>query len=93
LDGQIRVDKKWIEKGTYRYLMFVGIAIEELMHNSGLRDEQIDAVLRTGGTSEVPVFIDLLADRFGMEKIVELNPFTSIVAGLAIKGANIHLFF
>ena len=71
--------------------MFVGIAIEELMHNSGLRDEWIDAVLRTGGTSEVPVFIDLLTDRFGMEKIVELNPFTSIVADLAIKGVDIHL--
>lgn len=64
----------------------VNQAVDELMRKSGLRTEQIQAVLRTGGSSEIPIFIDLLAQRFGAERIQELNPFTSIVGGLALKG-------
>jgi hypothetical chaperone protein len=48
--------------------------------------EQIQAVLRTGGSSEIPAFIDLLARRFGEDRIREINPFTTIVGGLALKG-------
>lgn len=61
-------------------------AIDELLLKSGLKSDQIHAVLRTGGSSEIPAFIELLADRFGANRIKEINPFTTIVGGLALKG-------
>lgn len=61
-------------------------AIDELLLKSGLKSDQIHAVLRTGGSSEIPAFIELLADRFGAARIKEINPFTTIVGGLALKG-------
>ncbi len=59
--------------------------IEALMNRSGLSDDQIHAVLRTGGSSEIPVVIEQLTNRFGYDRIKEINPFTTIVGGLALK--------
>ena len=67
----------------------VNHAVDELLNRSGLQDDQIQAVLRTGGSAEIPIFIHLLGERFGHNNIEELNPFTSIVGGLALKGYEI----
>jgi hypothetical chaperone protein len=64
----------------------VGRAVDELLKKSGLQNNQIQAVLRTGGSSEIPIFINLLADRFGLEKIKNIDPLTTVVGGLAVKG-------
>ncbi len=61
-------------------------AVDELLRKCGLHDGQIDAVLRTGGSSEIPIFINLLADRFGLERIKNIDPLTTVVGGLAVKG-------
>jgi len=65
-------------------------ALDELMLKSGLKPEQISAVLRTGGSSAIPAFIDLLGQRFGRERLKELNLFTTIVGGLAVKGHELN---
>jgi hypothetical protein len=41
-------------------------------------------VLRTGGTSAVPVFTELLSNRFGHSRLRSLELLTSVVGGLAI---------
>jgi hypothetical protein len=41
-------------------------------------------VLRTGGSSLIPVFGRLLADQFGEEKLRQIHPLTSIVGGMAV---------
>ena len=46
---------------------------------------QIDAVVKTGGSSNIPLFTEMLTRIFGVEKVKESNAFTSVVAGLAIK--------
>jgi molecular chaperone DnaK (HSP70) len=56
------------------------------MAKSGLKDDRIQAVLRTGGSAEIPIFIERLSARFGPDRIKEINPFTTIVGGLALKG-------
>jgi hypothetical chaperone protein len=61
-------------------------AVDELLKKSGLHSGQIEAVLRTGGSSEIPVFINLLAERFGLEKIKNIDPLTTVVGGLAVRG-------
>jgi molecular chaperone DnaK (HSP70) len=57
---------------------------------SSLKPEQISAVLRTGGSSAIPAFIHLLGERFGRERLKELNLFTTIVGGLAEKGHELN---
>jgi hypothetical chaperone protein len=65
-------------------------AIDELMLKSSLKPDQISAVLRTGGSSAIPAFIDLLGNRFGRQRLKELNLFTTIVGGLAVKGHELN---
>jgi hypothetical chaperone protein len=64
-------------------------AVDKVLTQSGLQAGQIHAVLRTGGSAEIPSFIQLLADRFGEDRLRALNPFETIVGGLAIKAAEI----
>jgi hypothetical chaperone protein len=68
----------------------VGQALDDLMKKSGLAEDQISAELRTGGSSAIPAFIDLLVSRFGQERIKEMNLFTTIVGGLAIKAHELE---
>jgi len=52
---------------------------------SGLSPEQIDAVVKTGGSSNIPIFSEMLGRIFGQEKLKESNAFSSVTSGLAIQ--------
>ncbi len=55
---------------------------------SGLKPEQIDAVVKTGGSSNIPIFTSMLAHIFGVEKIKQSDAFNSVTAGLAIRASE-----
>jgi hypothetical chaperone protein len=59
-------------------------AIIETVERSGLAPEQIDAVVRTGGSSSIPFGLVMLGEMFGPDKIVEEDLFTGVTAGLAL---------
>src|SRR5688572_19961833 len=67
------------------YLIDVEKVLLDTVAKSGLEVEQIDAVVKTGGSSSIPLFTGMLARIFGKEKVKESNSFSSVVAGLAIK--------
>ena len=52
---------------------------------SNLKIEAIDAVVKTGGSSSIPLFTEMLVRLFGAEKVKTSNAFSSVVAGLAIR--------
>jgi len=52
---------------------------------SGLEPGQIDAIVKTGGSSSIPVFSEMLANIFGQEKVKDSDVFNSVTGGLAIK--------
>ena len=58
--------------------------IRQVLRAAGVRPSQINVVLRTGGSSLVPAFVNLLADIFGEEKLREMDPLTSVVGGMAV---------
>ncbi len=58
--------------------------IDETMAASGLKPEQIDAVIRTGGSSQVQAFDEMLQRKFGPEKVQRVDTFSSVTAGLGI---------
>ena len=51
-------------------------------------ENQIDAVVRTGGSAQIPLFVDMLGRIFGPEKVVLSDVFGSVTAGLAIRAGE-----
>jgi hypothetical chaperone protein len=63
--------------------------VRDTLALSGLGASQVDAVILTGGTSQTPLFVDMLTGIFGAPKIVQRDAFTSVAAGLAVRGAQL----
>lgn len=64
--------------------------LDEVVGQSGLAAEQIDAVIRTGGSAQIPVFVEMLARKFGEEKVQSIDTFSSVTAGLGIWAQQIE---
>jgi len=60
------------------------VLLDTLAH-SGLEPEQVDAVVKTGGSSNIPLFSRMLAEIFGPERVKSANTFSSVTAGLGIR--------
>jgi hypothetical chaperone protein len=78
-----------LETDIYHYLVDVEKVLLDTIARSGLEPGQIDAVVKTGGSSSIPLFTEMLARIFGREKVKASNAFTSVVAGLAIKAGKL----
>jgi hypothetical chaperone protein len=60
----------------------------ETLTASGLEPGQIDAVVKTGGSSNIPMFSEMLGRIFGTDKVKASDVFNSVTGGLAIKAAQ-----
>ncbi len=83
------VSRPQFERLIAPYIEQVDQALDEVLVQSGLKTDKIQAVLRTGGTSEIPAFVRLLTRKFGYDRMRQLSPFETIVGGLAIKANEI----
>jgi hypothetical chaperone protein len=70
----------------------VAACVDRAVEQAGLRHDDIDVVLRTGGSSRVPRFIRMLSERFGAERLREMDVFTGVASGLGIAAADDTLF-
>ncbi len=77
-----------LENDLAPFLQQVQDVIEQTLAASGLSAGEVDAVVKTGGSSKIPLFNGLLAGIFGAEKVKESDAFGSVAAGLAIRAAN-----
>jgi hypothetical chaperone protein len=57
----------------------------DTVERSGLEIDEIDAVVRTGGSAQIPCFIDMMGRIFGPEKVVLSSVFSGVTSGLAIQ--------
>lgn len=57
---------------------------------SGLTAQDINAVVRTGGSAQIPAFYDLLCRYFGAEKVQSVDTFSSVTSGLGIYAHQIE---
>ena len=73
------------ETDIQHYLIDVEKVLLDTVAASRLEPGSIDAVVKTGGSSNIPLFTEMLTRIFGAEKVKESNAFSSVVAGLAIK--------
>lgn len=76
------------EVDILEYVAKVEKVLLETLAAAGLEPGAVDAIVKTGGSSNIPLFSALLARVFGAEKVKESNAFSSVVAGLAIKAKN-----
>ncbi|MFP6615931.1 MAG: Hsp70 family protein, partial [Candidatus Hydrogenedentota bacterium] len=59
-------------------------SLKEAEMLAGIKPNQIDRILTTGGTSLIPAVREMLAKRYGTDKLHKRDTFTSVAAGLAI---------
>ena len=62
--------------------------IDEALATAGVAPDQVDAVVYTGGSSLIPSFQRLLAERFGADKLRVQDAFGSVVSGLTLDAAE-----
>lgn len=72
------------EEVIRREILAIEQHLDETIAASGLQPGEIDAVIRTGGSSEIPVFQQMLAQKLGREKLKQIDIFSSVTAGLGI---------
>ena len=65
----------------------VEACLRETIASSGLEPGDIDAVVRTGGSAQIPCFVEMLGRVFGSDKVVLSNAFSSVTSGLALRAA------
>ncbi len=73
------------EKITNAQIQAILKCMDEVIHQAGLRPQDIDSICCTGGTSKVPAIFDGLLQRFGSDRIQTFKSFHSIIQGLAEK--------
>lgn len=87
-DGPIDIREK-INRVEFESIIFerveeVRSVVLRTLKSAKLEPPEIDVVVRTGGSSLIPVFENMLVDIFGKDKIQQFETFTSIAAGLAL---------
>lgn len=76
------------EKDIAEYSKQIEQVLLDTVEASGLEPSQIDAVVKTGGSSSIPLFTELLSRVFRPDKIKVSDAFSSVTAGLAIRSAG-----
>ncbi|MGB3714424.1 MAG: Hsp70 family protein [Candidatus Promineifilaceae bacterium] len=67
----------------------IGQHLDETVQASGLSADDFDAVIRTGGSSNIPAFRYMLMDKYGREKVQATDIFNSVASGLGIIAKGI----
>ena len=87
IDVEVALSRAEFETLIQEPLKRIAQVVDETVRRAGIGFDDIDIVLRTGGSSLIPAVKQLLDDRFP-GRVVEHDPFTSVAAGLAI--ASFH---
>lgn len=65
-------------------LAHIRASIEDILQAASLQSDQIDVVLRTGGSSLIPAVRQMLADIFSADRVQDIDPLTSVTGGFAV---------
>jgi hypothetical chaperone protein len=63
--------------------------VGSVMRKGNLIPQEVDLVLCTGGSSQIPVILNGLVQRFGAQKIRQHDPFLAVTRGLAVAASTI----
>ena len=91
LDVSLPFSRPQFEAMLAPMLAQLSAVTDEVLELAGLKNTDIDVVIRTGGSSLIAAVRGQLEDRFP-GKVTEHDPFTSVAAGLAIASYHNHQF-
>ena len=62
--------------------------MDRVIAAAGLAPREIGVVIRTGGSSSIPLFVEMLERKVGRGKLIEHDLFASVAGGLALAGES-----
>ena len=87
----VEIFRAEFESSIYAELARVSGAIDECLSNAQVVPEDIDLIIMTGGSTEIPVVNQLIANRFPQAAISELDKFGSVGLGLGYHAQSVYL--
>ena len=90
LDIRAHVARADFENWIAEELAAIENSVDGLLSASGVAASEVDRVFLTGGTSFVPAVRRIFESRFGVDRVVTGNEFTSVARGLALRAAEKH---
>ncbi len=81
------ISKAEFESINLENLNHISKCLDDVIASSGVTIDKIDSVFLTGGTSRIPIINKIFTDRFGKDKIMMQNNFTSVVHGLGYSAS------
>jgi len=95
LDGpgfQVRefVTRTEFERIIQTDIVAIEAELQRALAASGLAAADVDAVIRTGGSAQIPAFYEMLGRHFGPEKVKSVDTFSSVTAGLGVYAYRIE---
>jgi hypothetical chaperone protein len=81
---QETISRRRFERLIAREVDEIEASIHRVVADAGCAVGDIDVVLRTGGSSLIPVFARLLTDIFGEDRQCAIDPLVSVVGGFAV---------
>lgn len=85
IDVEHPITRKEFQEILLTYSGEVEESIDETLKDANLTAQQIQHVIRVGGSSKIPFFHDMLAGKFGLEKLRMQDEFKNVAAGLAVE--------
>lgn len=83
------IHREDFEDWIHPYLDKVDVATRAALAEADIKPEQVHTVLRTGGSSMIPQFINRLEQLFSTAEIRERPAFTSVAYGLGIHALEV----
>ncbi|MCP4376041.1 MAG: Hsp70 family protein, partial [bacterium] len=84
IDIQHRVTRREFEMILRHFSDRIAAALDDTLTDAGLRESDIQHVVRVGGSSKIPFFHAMLAKKFGAGKLRMKDEFKNVAAGLAV---------
>jgi hypothetical chaperone protein len=76
--------ESWIEPELHEF----SACVDRLLAQVGMSPSEVDRVFLTGGSSFVPAVRRLFEERFGKERLVSGDEFTSVATGLCLSAVH-----
>jgi len=78
-----------LESAIYHEITASQDCIFEALKSASLQPADIDSVILTGGSSQIPVFINQIKSIFDPSKIIVSDHFTAVAAGLSLRAEQL----
>lgn len=82
-----RITRNAFSKSIDEFIVLIDKGIDQVLQKAQLKEDNIDLVLCTGGSSAVTAVMDLLTNRFSPQRIRQHERFLGVSTGLAVAAS------